>query len=118
MVEYVVRVFEDFTEWFLNGKFHREDGPAITWKDGDKYWYKNGLLHREDGPAIECSTGTKCWCKNGKYHREDGPALEYSDGQKEWWIEGKYLTEEKFLQRSKPCSGKKVTVDGVDYTLA
>jgi hypothetical protein len=39
--------------YYLNGKFHREDGPAIEWADGDKSWYRHGELHREDGPAIE-----------------------------------------------------------------
>jgi hypothetical protein len=28
--------------WWLNGKVHREDGPAIEWKDGDKEWWLNG----------------------------------------------------------------------------
>tara|TARA_Y100001956_G_scaffold56034_1_gene55020 strand:- start:172 stop:408 length:237 start_codon:yes stop_codon:yes gene_type:complete len=28
--------------WWLNGKLHREDGPAIEWADGDKWWYLNG----------------------------------------------------------------------------
>jgi hypothetical protein len=41
--------------WFLNGKPHREDGPAIEYPDGSKFWYLNGKYHREDGPAIEWS---------------------------------------------------------------
>ena len=28
--------------WYLNGKMHREDGPAIEWPSGDKWWYLNG----------------------------------------------------------------------------
>lgn len=28
--------------WYLNGKFHREDGPAIEYADGEKSWYLNG----------------------------------------------------------------------------
>ena len=32
-------------EWWLNGKLHREDGPAIEWADGSKEWYLNGKLH-------------------------------------------------------------------------
>ena len=28
--------------WYQNGKFHREDGPAIEYADGRKYWYQNG----------------------------------------------------------------------------
>jgi len=26
----------------LNGKLHREDGPAIEFANGDKSWYLNG----------------------------------------------------------------------------
>ena len=33
---------------------------------GDKSWYLNGKLHREDGPAIEYANGTKYWYLNGK----------------------------------------------------
>lgn len=31
---------------------HREDGPAVEWKDGSEEWYINDVLHREDGPAV------------------------------------------------------------------
>ena len=34
--------------------------------DGDKKWYLNGKLHREDAPAIEFADGTKEWFLNGK----------------------------------------------------
>ena len=43
--------WEKRKEWRINGKFHREDGPAIEWSNGDKEWYLNGRRHREDGPA-------------------------------------------------------------------
>jgi len=52
--------------WFLNGKLHREDGPAIEWADGSKWWYLNGKRHREDGPAIENPNGTKWWYLSSK----------------------------------------------------
>ena len=48
--------------------------------NGDKFWYLNGKLHREDGPAIEHANGDKFWCLNDKLHREDGPAIELADG--------------------------------------
>ena len=95
MIEYVVKVWDNRTEWFLNGKRHREDGPACEYAIGRKYWYKNGLLHREDGPACE-----------------------YTSGRKYWYLKGVELTEKEFLQRKKPCTGKKVTIDGVEYELA
>lgn len=50
-----------------NSEHHREDGPAIEWKSGDKEWHFDGKLHRENGPAIEKVNGTKKWWYNGKY---------------------------------------------------
>lgn len=65
--KYVIRTYEDgVKEWYLNGKPHREDGPAIEHKNGSKEWYINGKRHREDGPAIEDSDGTKEWWLNGE----------------------------------------------------
>jgi len=82
--------------WYLNGKLHRENGPAIEHKNGNKYWYLNGELHREDGPAIECSNGTKYWYKNGVNYTE-------SDFLK--------------LTKSPSCNGKIVEIDGKKYKL-
>jgi hypothetical protein len=48
----------------------------------DKYWYLNGKLHREDGPAIEYLNGTKEWWLNGEqlteeeFNREMNPVRE------------------------------------------
>ena len=77
MITYTVKVDKDKTEWYLNGQLHREDGPAIEYKDGYKAWYLNDNRHREDGPAIE-----------------------FSDGCKEWYINDKELTEQAFLNRT------------------
>ena len=65
-------------------------------KDGDKSWWLNGKIHREDGPALEFADGSKIWWLNGKIHREDGPAVEYSDGTKKWWLHGSCYSEEEF----------------------
>jgi len=53
--------------WYNSKKeFHREDGPAIEWINGDKEWCQNDVLHREDGPADEWASGYKAWYINGK----------------------------------------------------
>jgi hypothetical protein len=83
-------------EWYIDWQRHREDGPAIEWSDGSKEWYKNGKRHRENGPAIERNGGIKEWFINGIPHREDGPAFERADGYKEWWINGRRLSEKEF----------------------
>jgi len=100
MKEYTVKVYTDLTIWHLNGKLHREDGPAVEWSNGGREWYLNGKRHREDGPAVEWSNGTKSWYLNGQRHREDGPAFERADGHKEWWVNGERLTEQEFKART------------------
>ncbi len=57
---------------FVNNKnlYHRKDGPAIIYADGDKFWYQNGKFHRVDGPAIEWSDGYKSWFINGIHYSE------------------------------------------------
>jgi hypothetical protein len=105
-------------KWYNeNNEFHREDGPAVVWSNGDKFWYLNDKRHREDGPAIEFSGGNTSWWLNGKLHREDGPAIEFSAGDKRWFINNKELSEEEFNNRNKPCIGKKVIIEGIEYTL-
>ena len=78
-ITYEVTVNQHETFWCLNGKYHREDGPAVEWTTGDKFWYING-----------------------KFHREDGPAIEYSNGTENWYINGEELTEDEFNQRINP----------------
>ena len=87
--------------------------------NGIKEWFLNGKLHREDGPAVELATGYKEWWINGKRHREDGPAVEYANGNKRWFLNGKELTEKEFLSRKRgnSCDGKIVEIDGVRYQL-
>ena len=96
MIEYTVKVKDNGDKfWFLNGKRHREDSPAVEWANGDKSWWLNGKLNREDGPAYEGASGSKAWYLNDKLHREDGPAYEGASGDKFWWLNGKKVTEEE-----------------------
>ena len=102
--------------WYLDGKRHRDDGPAIIRRNGSFHWYKNGLRHREDGPAIEYADGDRWWYFEGKLHREGGPAIEWAPGRTSWWIKGinydeklyeaalaRYLfAEEKARKRRRP----------------
>ena len=55
--------------WYLNGKLHREDGPAIEFNDGRKYWYLNNKLHRIDGPAREYANGNDWYINDKLIHR-------------------------------------------------
>ena len=65
------------------GQLHREDGPAVVWRDGSLEWYHNGLRHRDVGPAAEYPDGTRLWYLNGRPHRINGPTVELPGGIKE-----------------------------------
>ena len=147
MTEYKLKVYGDYTEcrnqdgkrhrlendgpaiewsngtklWYINGVRHRENGPAIEYANGSKSWWINGHRHRIDGPAVEWANGDKSWYINGKLNRIDGPAIEYSNGSKSWYINGKKYSEQSFNEyinnQNKPCLGKKVIVDGIEYEL-
>ena len=60
----------------------------VEYTNGSKEWYLNGNYHRTDGPAVEYSTGFKEWWINGELHRTDGPAVEWKNGHKQWFLNG------------------------------
>ena len=63
----------------------------VEWFDGTKVWWLCGKLHRVDGPAVEGADGTKQWFVDGKRHRVDGPAVEWEDGPKRWYVDGSFV---------------------------
>jgi hypothetical protein len=68
-----------------NGSLHRDDGPAMIFRDGTMYWYKNGRAHRGDGkPAVISFDGSMMWYEDGKYCREGGPPVILDDGSPVW----------------------------------
>ena len=76
--------------WFMNGMYHKEDGPAVITDGGmTKEWWIKDMRHREDGPAIEKWNGTKEWWFNNLRHRIGGPAIEHCNGATEWFVNGK-----------------------------
>ena len=93
MIEYTVKVFDN----------------------GDRCWYLNGKIHREDGPAIESYDGSRYWYLNGKYHREDGPAVESYEGNRYWYLNGVEYTEEEF--NKKTAKAKELTVAEIEALL-
>ena len=119
---YEVHVYDIGTKrWYLNGKRHREDGPAILHQNGDKYWYLNDELHREDGPAVIYANGDKFWYLNGKCHREDGPAIVCANGNKLWYLNDKLITEAEHKRQMQvkqdDCSDKVIEIDDKKYKL-
>ena len=102
-------------EWWVNGKRHRKDAPAMIKFIGEERWFWEGSLHRENGPAVKTAFGEEYWYFHGDHyiqqengtkefcsiksinsnlgsillHRDnDLPAVEYPNGDKEWWCLG------------------------------
>ena len=70
--------------------------PIID-EDGNQLWYnEHGRFHRSDGPAVIYSDGDQHWYFNGKRHRTDGPAIIYPNGTQLWYIYGNRLTEAEY----------------------
>lgn len=85
------------TDWCIEGTkiLHREDGPARVYKNGQEEWYINGKRHREGGPAFVNETFEEWFCE-GKRHREDGPAFISKDSDGNELKIGWYLRGEEF----------------------
>jgi hypothetical protein len=75
--------------WCMNGKIHRDDGPALICANGEKRWYLNGGIHSDNGPAMICNNGDMFWYKNGRYHRDNGPSVIRIDGYKAYYLNDK-----------------------------
>jgi hypothetical protein len=50
---YMVKLNNGLIKYYdKNGEFHREDGPAVLYSNGDKQWYRHGKLTNRDGSLI------------------------------------------------------------------
>jgi antitoxin component YwqK of YwqJK toxin-antitoxin module len=84
--------------WFLNGKQHNENGPAIIW------YYENGKIEYQ------------YWYINGNRHNENGPAYisYYENGQictKAWYINGKYLLNHQIIVQQELIEKRKIAIN-------
>lgn len=74
----------------LNDQYHRDDGPAVLYDNGNYMYYQHGIVHRVGGPTImelptATQTGIEVWRVHGILHREGGPARTWTrlDGIKQ-----------------------------------
>jgi hypothetical protein len=137
IIKYYKNDQKKLEEWFLDGGYHREDGPAYQWwfENGQKridQWWLNEYLHRKNGPAIQkwYKNGKKWseeWWLNGKFHREDGPAYQHwsENGQKlseKWSLNNKKYSREKWVKELKKIKSphyeeQKMLLDVEKYNL-
>jgi hypothetical protein len=82
-------------KWYTLSFKERDSYTGIVKWDNDNIEYrKNGKWHREDGPAIIWQSGYKSWYFKGKRHNLNGPAIIYPDGREGYFIHGEPTTKE------------------------
>ena len=65
MLIMILRMLVILVTVYLNGSVGRMI-ECKTDDAGNKFWFLNGEYHREDGPAIEFANGNKSWYLHGK----------------------------------------------------
>jgi len=73
--------------------------PVIT-PQGHRVWYNNTDVHREDGPAVIFRDGSYGYFINDKPHRIDGPAATFPNGTQKWFIGGHQYFDNKSFQEA------------------
>jgi|9_EtaG_2_1085328.scaffolds.fasta_scaffold02526_5 hypothetical protein len=58
-------------KWVVPKEMFTNKPVVKEWANGDKYWYLDGKLHREDGPAVEYANGSNLWYLNDKLVTEE-----------------------------------------------
>ena len=98
----------------------REEESTFTIdENGDKFWKnKEGKYHRIDGPAVEYRNGDKSWYQNGKQHRIDGPAVEWNNGDRDWYLRGKYFESKEAFFEALTDEEKSIALFSEDFLNA
>lgn len=53
-----------------SGLYHREDGPAVVWKNGEYEWIRFDFYENSDGPVFDSPSGFKRWHKGHDFITE------------------------------------------------
>jgi hypothetical protein len=63
--------------------------PTVLFRSGRSEWRQDdGRPHREDGPSVTYPNGNTTWFLYGQVHREGRPAVVKCDGNNTWWVNG------------------------------
>jgi hypothetical protein len=99
-----------------------KEGNKIYCEDNNGYWYKREW---KDGLEVYCENSYGYWYKK---EWKDGNGIYFENSNRFWWKREYENGNEIYHENShgviidnrpkeRPCVGKKVTIDGVDYEL-
>ena len=98
------------------------DGQEIYHEDSDGYWCR---IEYKDGLQVYYENSRGYWWKseykdgNGIYYENSrgySYKREYKDGEEVYFKDSDGVIRDK-RPKERPCVGKKVTIDGIDYEL-
>lgn len=96
--EYLMIVNNGYREVKSFDKSSKDCFSSRKFHNGAELHYLNGKYHREDGPAhISIHRTAQYWYYHGKLHRADGPAY-YNGIWKEFYLNGVRLSKKEFLR--------------------
>lgn len=109
--------------WYLPSKgkdfWHRLDGPAVEHPNGSKDWYVNGKHHREDGPAVVWIFGTYYSFSRERLLNSERRRIGqqwYINGEqqleKQWYIDGERYSEKEWALK---CDLRRNEILHTDY---
>jgi len=64
-----LRISKNKIHILYKNKLHNDNGPAVICKNGREEWYVNGKRHRIDGPAVIYGN-KQYYFENGEFIRE------------------------------------------------
>jgi len=94
-------------EWYVNGVFHRDHGPArVDYNKSNAIirteWRFWGKLHRLDNPAIEWRTGEEVYSVDG-VEFNDGDTAKYKEACRRFRIAHGLLEPGKLTKPARPA---------------
>ena len=92
--------FEDINTYWSKSEY--KDGNEIYYENSDGFWYKKEF---KDGKEVYYEDSNEFWSKR-----------EYKDGNQIYFENSEGIIEDN-RPKERPCVGKKVTIDGVEYEL-
>jgi hypothetical protein len=113
--------FENSYGYWIKREFDKNNNE-VYYENSDGFWVKREFDENNNQLYVENSNGFWCKCEYDKNNNE----IYYEDSD-DYWVKREYdennilYAEDSYVKiidnRSKKCTDKVVTIDGVDYEL-
>ena len=102
---------------FWRERTYDKTGNELTYKSSEGYWSET--TYDKNGNVLIYKTSDGYWSETT--YDENGNELTYKESDDIYRIKDEWVTKSEFeaftSNQSRPCVGKKVVVDGIEYEL-